>query len=121
MVKIRYLVLAAVVFLMTIVGGIAVPSVHAGPTVQQPCGQGDACEGFIEEYINPIIMFLTVSVGVIAAISLVVAAIQYSSAGGDSGKVEKAKGRIYQTIVGIIVYIFLAAFINYLVPGGFIQ
>jgi hypothetical protein len=57
-------------------------------------------------------------VGVLAVISVVVAGIQYSSSADDPATVTKAKQRIFNTVVGLIAYIFLFAFINYLVPGG---
>ncbi len=89
--------------------------------VDSPCQAGDACESFIEQYINPFIRLLTISVGVLAAISIVVAGIQYASAGSDPGKVQKAKSRIMQTLLGLLAYIFLFSLLNYFVPGGFLR
>ena len=97
-------------------------SVYAGPALQNsPCQAGDACESFIEQYINPFVTLLTVAIGVIAAISIVVAGIQYASAGNDPGKVQKAKSRIGQTLLGLLAYIFLFSLLNYFVPGGFLR
>lgn len=104
--------------------GLVWQSVHAGPAIDQPCDPGragDACVSFIEQYINPFITLLTVSIGVIAAISLVVAGVQYASAGSDPGKVQKAKDRIGKTLLGVLAYLFLFAFLNYIVPGGFLR
>jgi hypothetical protein len=79
---------------------------------------GDACSKFVNKYIAPIIVLLTVLVGVFAVISIIVAAIQYSSAGDDPSAVGKAKNRIFKTVLGLFGYIFLFAFLNFLVPGG---
>lgn len=81
-------------------------------------GSGGACENFVDKYINPVVTLLTVVIGVGAAISIVVAGIQYASAGSDPGKVQKAKERIGQTLLGLLAYILIFAFINYIVPGG---
>lgn len=77
-----------------------------------------ACANFVAKYINPFITLLTVVIGVAAAISIVVAGIQYASAGSDPGKVQKAKDRIGQTMLGLLAYILLFSFLNYIVPGG---
>lgn len=79
---------------------------------------GDPCSKFVTKYIQPWVTLLTVLIGVIAVISLILAAIQYSAAGDDPGAVSKAKDRIFQTVVGLLGYLFLFAFLNFLVPGG---
>ncbi|HSX00155.1 MAG TPA: hypothetical protein VLH38_03910 [Patescibacteria group bacterium] len=90
---------------------------HAA-TVQVCRAAGDACSKFVNKYINPAILLLTLLVGIAAVISILVAAIQYSSAGDDPAALNKAKDRIFQTVIGIIAYLFLFAFLNYVVPGG---
>lgn len=105
---------------MSFVGTLAMPAtVSAGSTVDV-CGPNTTgkCQNFVEKYINPVVTLLTVIIGVAAAISIVVAGIQYGSAGSDPGKVQKAKERIGQTLLGLVAYILLFAFLNYLVPGG---
>lgn len=119
----KHLVLVVIAVLtLGVMGGFCLSAdVYAAPAMQdQPCRAGDACESFFENYINPIVTLLTVSIGVIAAISLVVAGIQYGSAGNDPGKVQKAKHRMGQTLLGVLAYLFLFAFLNYIVPGGFL-
>lgn len=86
------------------------------------CGTGDgaeACNSFIAKYVNPAVIALTALVGIAAVASIIVAGIQYASSADDSGAVTKAKQRIFNTILGLVAYIFLLAFLNYLVPGGF--
>ena len=94
-------------------GGGSAPS----PT-SSVCKTGDPCGNFIDKYLNPIILLLSAMVGVFAVISIIVAGIQYSSSADDPGKVSKAKQRIFNTLIGLIAYIFLFAFLQYLVPGG---
>lgn len=105
-----------------VVGTLATPSVvFAGNqnsvALCGPNTSGD-CQNFVDKYLNPAVSLLTVIVGVIAAISIVVAGIQYASAGSDPGKVQKAKERIGQTLLGLLAYILLFSFLNYLIPGG---
>ena len=93
-------------------------SVSAGNTVDV-CGAGsDNCNKFINDFVNPAILVLTALVGIAAIISIIYAGIQYASSADDPSAVSKAKQRIFNTVIGLVAYIFLFAFLNYLVPGG---
>lgn len=83
------------------------------------CTGGD-CSGLIKNYVNPFIRLLSGLIGVIVAISLIWAGILYSSAGGDPGRVSAAKTRIYNSILALIAYLFLFAFLQWLIPGGIV-
>lgn len=83
------------------------------------CEGGD-CSGLITKYVNPAIKVLTGLIGVIVTISLIVGGIQYSAAGGDPGKVSTAKKRIYNTLIALVAYLFMLAFLQWLIPGGII-
>lgn len=69
-------------------------------------------------YINPFVAFLSAIAGIIIVISIIVGGLQYSSAGGDPGKVAAAKQRITNAIIALLFLIFLFAFLQWLVPGG---
>jgi hypothetical protein len=71
-------------------------------------------------YITPAVQLLSAAVGVLAVISFISAGIQYSSAGSDPQKVGAARKRIGNTVFGLIAYIFLLAFLNWVVPGGLV-
>lgn len=117
----RSLIVAGIMLVGIMMMAFVLPAVaSAGAAEVEVCESGDACNTFIDKYIEPFVTLLTVSIGIIAAISVVVAGIQYASAGDDPGKVSKAKDRIWQTVIGLFAYIFLFAFLNYLIPGGLI-
>lgn len=80
----------------------------------------DACSKFITTYINPFIKLLTAIVGIGAALSLIIAGIRYSQSADDPSKVSQAKSQIVKTLIGLLAYIFLFAFLNYVIPGGLI-
>ena len=74
---------------------------------------------------NPIIsvlvfvmQILTGAVGVAAIGALVYGGILYSSAGGESGQVQKAKTVIRDTVIGIVVYSGMILILNFVIPGG---
>jgi hypothetical protein len=74
----------------------------------------------LDQLVNPFITLMTAIVGIVIAISLVVAAITYSSAAGDPSKVAAAKKRITNSIIALIAYIFTFGLVQWLVPGGII-
>ncbi|MCA9348768.1 hypothetical protein KC878_01325 [Candidatus Saccharibacteria bacterium] len=51
-------------------------------------------------------------------ILLIVAGIQYTVAREDPGKVQSAKNRIYNVVWALVAYVFLWAFLQWLIPGG---
>lgn len=74
---------------------------------------------------NPIlvwILFITnllaVGVGVVVTIMIIVGGIQYASAGPNPAAIQSAKKKIANAILALIAYMFLYAFVQYLVPGG---
>mgnify|MGYP003610100314 len=44
----------------------------------------------------------------------------YSTAAGNAAQVQKAKTMILNTVIGLLSYLLMWAFINWLVPGGVI-
>lgn len=72
----------------------------------------------IIRYLEIVVNALSALVGVIVVISIIVAGIQYTMAGSDAQKITAAKGRIRNSIIALLVFIFTYAFLSYLIPGG---
>lgn len=102
---------------------------------QHQCGSGDrairvsfnfGCKGAsYGRDLNPIIdvafaifRFLSAGVGLVVIGSIIVAGIQYSASRGNPQATEAAKKRIVNALSGLMLYIFLFAIANFLVPGG---
>jgi hypothetical protein len=47
-----------------------------------------------------------------------IAGFQYMTAQDDPGKVQKSKARIIQTLIALLLFIFMYSLLNFLVPGG---
>lgn len=88
-------------------GGFKSPSQQAGGNI-------------IDDYVNPFIKLMTALIGVAIVISIVLAGIQYSSAGGDPSGVAAAKKRITAAVIALVAYAFLLGFLQWLVPGGLV-
>ena len=64
---------------------------------------------------------LTVLVGIAAVAGIVWESLQYARAQDDQSIVSHARDRIRDIVIGLFVYGFMIAIINWLVPGGVIQ
>ena len=65
-------------------------------------------DGVINQVSSLISTLLSLSItvaGIILLANFILASIEWISAGGDSGKIEKARGRIIQSVVGLIILI----------------
>lgn len=84
---------------------------------------GDELQNCLKE--NPItkwivwgINILSAGAGVIITLMIVIAGIQYSTAGANPQAVSAAKGRMLNAIISLLALFFLYAFLQWLVPGG---
>ena len=71
----------------------------------------------VENILNAILVTVTVGVGIGATLAILFAGVTYATAAGDSGKVAKAKQMILNTVIGLIAYAFMWAFLRWLIPG----
>jgi len=72
----------------------------------------------IYDGLAKVINVLSSLVALIVIISIVFGGIQYTTAGGDPQKVAAAKSRIVNSVMAFFVFVFIFAFLQYLVPGG---
>jgi hypothetical protein len=62
--------------------------------------------------------FLSAIAGIALVASLMISGYLYMTARDNAGQIEKAKARIVQTLIALIVFIFMYALLNFLIPGG---
>lgn len=96
---------------------VAVPT----ETTKNDCQDGltkDNC-GIIK-WIVAAIQITSVIAGVVIIGAIVVGGIQYSTSGDDPQAVAKAKGRIYNAVLALVVFVFGFAFLQWIVPGGIV-
>ena len=72
----------------------------------------------IEDILNMVLVVVTTGVGIAAVGSIVFAGILYITARDNAGQVSKAKTMIMNTVIGIIAYILMWAFLEWIIPGG---
>ena len=107
------------------------PSASPSPTggVRPPSGSYDtttnASIGAVEDsplfkqYLIPVINILSAGVVATSAVFMVVAGIQYSSGRDNPQMVAAAKARIINVIIGLVAYLFIYGFLQFIIPGGY--
>ncbi|HEY1085148.1 MAG TPA: tyrosine-protein phosphatase [Candidatus Saccharimonadales bacterium] len=75
----------------------------------------------IWEIMLLVVNILAAGIGLVAVGGLVYGAILYTSAQNNSGQITKAKTTIFNTILGLICFALMYSFLQYLIPGGFIN
>ena len=88
---------------------------------------GDAYggEGNVDVEFNPIVdmmfaffRFLSAGVGIVVIGSIILAGIQYSASKGNPQATEAAMKRISGSVIALVLYIFMFAIANFIIPGG---
>jgi hypothetical protein len=62
--------------------------------------------------------FLAYFVGIAVVFGILIGAYHIITANGNASKVEQGAMTIWNSIIGLILFIFMFAAINFLVPGG---
>lgn len=81
------------------------------------CRSSSNCN-VVNLYLNPFIKLLSILVGVAVVLGIIIGGIQYAASGGDPQKVATAKLKIRNAIVALILFFFLNALIQFLIPGA---
>lgn len=68
--------------------------------------------------LNTIVNFLSAGVGIIVVIVIIIGGIQYAMAGDNAQAVSAAKQRIINGLIAILAFLFMFAFLQWLIPGG---
>lgn len=86
----------------------------------QSCDGNDCWQDLpiFKDYVAPALDILSLVVVPLITLVIILAGVQYSAASGDPGKVSAAKGRIINAVIALVSYVFLWAFLQWLIPGG---
>lgn len=116
--------------IMAIVSVFVVGTVAAAPAYASKCGETDtqliACNSSgkgattIGDLIKIVVSVMTVIIGIVATGGLAYAALLYASAQDNQNKVSESITIIRNIVIGILLYGFMVAIVNWLIPGGVI-
>jgi hypothetical protein len=71
--------------------------------------------------VKTVVNFLSAGVGIVVVGSIIWAGIQYVMAGNNPNAVGAAKKRLQDTLIALLAFFFIYAFINWLIPGGLLS
>lgn len=92
-----------------------------GDTKTQLIGcSGETGVGSINSLISLAVTIMTVLIGIVATGGIAYAAILYASARDDQSQTSQAITIIRNIVIGLLLYGFTIAIINWLIPGGVI-
>ncbi len=74
----------------------------------------------IYAYLRSIIRFVSGLFGIIAVLMVILSGFQYMTSAGSPEAVKKAKSRLANVVLSIIVFAMMFGILNYLIPGGVI-
>jgi|GEM_PF-1320063 len=135
--KTRFLI--SVAFFVAVLGFVAAPApafAACSKTEQEisvPVDQGgtkcipinerttDISENPIFYYLRQILIFLAGGVGLAVVGGIVAGSYMYITARANAAQVEKGKNVIINSVVGLLLFIFMYAILQFLIPGGIIR
>lgn len=82
------------------------------------CDKDSSGSEVIGYILKAILMIMSVGVGILAVGGIVYGAILYSSAQDNAAQTKKAIEVIINTVIGLLLYIFMYSILNWLVPEG---
>lgn len=80
----------------------------------EKCIEGNKLVDMLQNIVN----FLSAGVGVVVVIMIIIGGIQYITAGDNPSAVTAAKERIGNALLALVAFLFLFAFLQWLIPGG---
>jgi ABC-type dipeptide/oligopeptide/nickel transport system permease subunit len=102
--------------MQTLLAQITNPAVPALAAMGGSGNSGEVGANILGRYIAVLIV-TSISLGGLAVLLyMVLAAISWITAGGDSGKIDKAKTRITQSVVGMAILFSVTAIVTFLGP-----
>lgn len=82
------------------------------------CPSGQAGRELIWEILTIGVNFLAAGVGLAVVAGIVFGAVTYATAAGSADQAKKGIGYITNAVIALLLFVFMYAIINFLVPGG---
>lgn len=117
--KLGFFALTAIVCATLVTVAVAQPTFadcKTGVLPQTWC-DGDGSKSGIEVMLEDLVWIIGSIAGVIAVPFIAMAGFTWMTATDDPGKVQAAKKRILEIVVGLIVYVFIGLIVTWLIPG----
>lgn len=119
-------ILISLIIPLSMVFGIALAQPALAETEQKTCGGAKTSvlgcneteDGAIFAVLRILVQILGAGVGVAAVGAVIFGAILYTSSGDNPENIKKAKQIWINTVIGLVLFAFMVAITDFLVPGG---
>lgn len=101
--------------------GNATPNSAGTYCVPQGNSQSGVQGSSIFALLVSFIKFLSVGVGIAVAGGIIYGGILFVTARGNSSQTQKGVTTIVNSVIGLLLYIFMFAILNFVIPGGIFQ
>lgn len=68
-----------------------------------------------------VLQFLSITVGIAVVGGITTGGIMYASSGGNPSRAAQGRNIILNSLLGLVLFFLMFAFINFLVPGGILR
>ncbi|MBA3757252.1 hypothetical protein H0X09_00070 [Candidatus Saccharibacteria bacterium] len=75
-------------------------------------------ENAVVKKLQLLVNFLSIGVGVVVVAMIIFGGIRYIMAGDNPNAVTEAKNHITNALIALLAFIFVSAFLQWLIPGG---
>ena len=82
--------------------------------INSGCNDGSA----MFDILGMVLSVVTYGVGAAAIIGVLITGYQYITARDNSAQVMKAKNRLFQIVIGLVVWVMIWGILQFLLPGG---
>lgn len=80
------------------------------------CSCDDGNGSSVKNILKLVVEIMTVGVGILSVIGISVVGVQYLTAGGDEAQTRKAKRRMLEIVIGVVLYVAAFALMSWLIP-----
>lgn len=79
------------------------------------CDSGDGDS--VTRILDLVVDIMSIGIGILGVIGISIVGIQYLTAGGNEEKTRKAKRRMFEIVIGLVVYVLIYAILQFLMPA----
>ncbi|MCL1839680.1 pilin [Candidatus Saccharibacteria bacterium] len=112
-------------------GCVVVMAAVVSVVLTSPVSAADECVGILPSdwcgengvwrILELILNIMTMGIGILALVGIVISGIQWMTARDKEEQIVKAKSRIFNIVIGLIVWALIWLILNWLIPGFTIQ
>ena len=111
------MVLVVVVMIVLPIGGMAYADCGGASTAIINCNDDSSGKTGTCHLLNLVIETMSIGIGILGVLGITITGTIYLTAGGNEERVKKAKRRLVEVVIGVVMYVLVGGVIQWLIPG----